>query len=109
MGIPLVTATASACCAHGGRVTAMGQSRVRVAGAPVVTVLDAGVVSGCPFRAGGAPDPCLSVRWTGHTTRVRIGGQPAVLQTGAGLSLSARQIPAGPVTIAADQIRVTAI
>ncbi len=109
MGNPLVTSTASAYCVHGGRISAMGQSRVRVAGAPVITAPDAGVVSGCPFRASDGPDPCLSVRWTGKATRVLIGGQPAVLQQGAGLSLSARQIPAGPVTVAADQIRVTAI
>lgn len=109
MGDPLVTSAASAYCVHGGRVNAAGQSRVRVAGAPVITVLDGGVVSGCPFQAADGPDPCITVRWTRHTTRVRIQGQPAVLQMGAGLSLSARLVPAGPITVAADQIRVTAI
>ena len=109
MSHSLVTSSVLAYCVHGGSVTAMGQSRVRVAGAAVVTVPDAGVVSGCTFHAADGPSPCMSVRWMGHTTRVLIGGQPAVLQTSAGVSLSMRQIPAGPVTVAANQSRVTAI
>lgn len=109
MGSPLLTSAASALCVHGGRVIATGQSRVRIAGAPVVTVADAGVVSGCSFRAGDGPDPCTSVRWTGHTTRVLIGGQLAVLEAGAGLTLSARQTPTGPIIVAESQSRVTAI
>jgi len=37
---------------------------------------------------------------------VLVGGQPALLQTSPGLCQSAEQIPAGPPTVIAGQVRV---
>ncbi|QNQ10305.1 hypothetical protein [Sphingomonas alpina] len=103
---PLVTLDAVAVCPHGGRIAATSRGRVRVGRVPVVTMFDPCLIAGCPFFVGDRPDPCVSVRWVGRTTRVLIGGQPAVLQAGAGIALNAGQVPAGPVTIVGGQTRV---
>ena len=109
MPSPLFTSSTMALCPHGGRIFAPSQARVIVGGAPVLTVLNAGMITGCPCLAGDRPDPCISVRWDGHTTRVLIEGQPAVLQAGAGVSLTAAQEPAGPVSVISSQERVKAV
>ena len=105
---PLVTRDATAFCPHGGRVAATSQGRVRVGTVPAVTIADPCPIAGCPFFVGDRPDPCVSVRWVGHATRVLIGGQPAVVQASAGLALNAGQVPAGAVMIAGGQTRVVA-
>ena len=108
MPSPLITSNTNAFCPHGGRLYATSQARVTVGGAPVLTTGSAGTIAGCPCLAGDRPEPCISVRWIGHTTRVLIEGQPTVLQAGAGICLNAAQMPAGPVSVVSSQTRVKA-
>jgi len=104
-------------CTHAGPVTvAPGQARVLVGGQPVATSANLLTVAGCPFTvpAGPAPkpQPCVKVQWLQLSTRVMVGGQPALLQagpgSGAGLCQSIEQIPQGPPIVASLQLRVTA-
>jgi hypothetical protein len=48
----------------------------------------------------------VRVQWLVPATRVFVNGQPAILQTSAGLCLSAEQIPQGPPVVAVTQPRV---
>lgn len=109
MGSPLVTSGALAICPHGGRIVVTSNARVFADGAPVLTMLDEGLIAGCSALAGDRPNPCISVRWTGLATRVLINGQPAVLHPAAGICLAGGQAPAGPVTLVAGQTRVMAV
>jgi hypothetical protein len=97
---------ASAICPHGGQVTIIPSSpRVLVSGQPVATLADTTLVAGCVFNVSGKPQPCIKVQWLVGAARVMVGGQPALLQTSPGLCQSAEQIPAGPPTVIAGQVR----
>jgi hypothetical protein len=107
----LVTTAASAICTHGATVSMVSSNtRVKAAGTPVATVSDMYTVSGCPFQIpvgpGTKPQPCVTLRWVAPAVRVRVGGQPVILQSSSGLCLSVEQIPQGPPTIVTTQPRV---
>lgn len=99
---------ASAICPHGGQVNTVSSNvRVMVSGQPVATFADTSLVAGCVFTLpNGKPQPCVKVQWLTPAARVMVGGQPALLQTSPGLCQSAEQIPQGPPTVIAGQIRV---
>lgn len=103
---PLFHVGASAICPHGGQVQALStNSRVLVAGMPVVTMSDSCLVAGCAFTVGTKPQPCVRIQWLVPAARILVGGQPPILQTSTGLCLSADQIPNGPPTIVSCQTR----
>jgi hypothetical protein len=105
---PLFHVGAAAICPHGGQVTVISSNaRVLVSGMPVATMADVSVVAGCAFTVPpGKPQPCVKVQWLVPATRILINGQPPILQSSVGLCQSAEQIPQGPPTIVAPQMRV---
>lgn len=105
---PLVHLGAVGMCPHAGQMSVISSNtRVLVAGAPVATITDQYLVAGCAFTVPGPkPQPCVRIQWVAPATRVLVNGQPAVLQTSGGLSLSAEQIPQGPPSIVSTQPRV---
>ncbi len=105
---PLFHVGASAICPHGGQVTTISSnSRVLVGGQPVAVASDTFQVLGCAFTVPPAkPQPCVQVQWLVPALRVKVNGQPVVLQTSSGICLSAEQVPQGPPTIVATQPRV---
>ena len=111
MGSPVVHVGASILCPHGGQVTIIStNTRVRVGGQAVAVMNDTFVVAGCPFQVpigvGVKPQPCVTVRWLTPAARVRVNGQPVILQTSSGLCQSVEQIPQGPPVVAYAQPRV---
>lgn len=103
----LLHAGATALCPHGGQVQIVPSSpRVRVSGQPVATLQDNTLVAGCAFVVVLKPQPCVRVQWLVPATRVRVGGQPALLQSSSGLCMSADQIPGGPPNVIVTQLRV---
>jgi hypothetical protein len=91
------------------------QARVLVSGQAVATMSDKFTVTGCPFQipigTGTKPQPCVTIQWAMPSTRVLIGGKPAMLQpapgAGSGVCQSVEQIPQGPPQIKQIQTRVT--
>ncbi len=107
----LVTTASSAICQHGAQVSIIStNTRVQAGGAPVAVLNDQYVVSGCPFQVpigtGTKPQPCIKLQWVAPATRVRVGGQPVILQTSSAICLSAEQIPQGAPTVVSTQVRV---
>lgn len=100
-----------AICPHGGQVQVQTANvRVKVMGMPVATVNDLYTVVGCGFTVPpGKPQPCVVVQGLVPSTRIRIMGQPVVLQTSQGLARSVEQIPQGPSTVTSTQTRVGGI
>lgn len=110
MGSPLFHVGAQAICPHGGQVsTTPGSPRVTVGGQPVATTADTFLIAGCAFTVGTKPQPCTKVQWLVPAMRVKVGGQPVVLQSSTGLCQSADQIPAGPPSIVMTQMRATGL
>lgn len=104
----LVQNGATIMCPHGGVIQAIpggGNVRVRMSGQFIMLATDSFLVTGCPL-----PQPCFSVQWTaGLASRVRVQGQPALLQNGQGICLNVAQVPTGPPVIAATQTRVRGV
>jgi hypothetical protein len=100
-------------CSHVAPVsTTPTQTKVLVLGQPVATTANLLTVTGCPFAVGPKPQPCVIVKWLMIAGRIKVLGQPALLQTppgpgtGAGLGQSVEQIPQGPPIVGAVQTRV---
>lgn len=101
----------TAMCPHGGQVSvAPGNPRVKLGGQPAATMADNYPIAGCPFQvpvgAGTKPQPCVKVQWMVPALRVKVGGQPVLLQASTGLCQSAEQIPGGPPQVSVTQVRV---
>ena len=111
MGSPLFHVGATAMCPHGGHVSTIPSSqRVLVGGQPVATMGDTFLVAGCSFTVPPSkPQPCVKTQWLVPATRVRVGGQFAILQSSSGLCQSAEQIPGGPPSIVTTQLRATGL
>jgi len=99
---------ATAICPHAGQVSVIPSNmRVLVSGQPVATMGDTYLIAGCPFTVPPAkPQPCVKVQWLVPALRVRVNGQPVILQDSVGLCQSPEQIPQGPPSVIATQIRV---
>ena len=96
-----------AMCPHGGQVTTISANvRVFVSGMAVATATDQFVVAGCAFNVSGAPHPCVLLQWLVPAVRVKVMGQPVILQTSSGLAKAADQAPQGPPVITTTQPRV---
>ena len=94
-------------CPHGGQTTVISSNlRVTVMGMPVATMSDQFLVAGCVFNVAGKPQPCIKVQWLAPAARVKVMGQPVVLQASPGLALSPEQAPQGPAIVATVQARV---
>jgi hypothetical protein len=99
-----------AMCPHAGQISAVPSSvRVRTAGQPVVTSADTFPIAGCVFNISGSPHPCMTVRWLAPASRVRVGGQPVILQTSPGLTIAGDQAPQGSPVVISGQVRVRGI
>ena len=96
-----------AMCPHAGQVTAISSNtRVLVSGQPVATAADNYLIAGCAFNVSSAPHPCVTVRWLAPAARVKVNGQPAILQTSPGMTLAADQAPQGSPVVVSGQVRV---
>ena len=100
----LVTAGTVVLCSHGGQAkSTMPNPRVKVMGQPVTTQPLPYVVSGCvnpppPANVG----PCIMATWLMGALRVRVMGQPVLLQNSKAICT-----PTGtPLRIIPTQMRV---
>lgn len=94
-------------CTHAGQAQPVGSNpRVKVSGQPVVTRLNSYVVAGCALPPPPAANgPCLTAQWLTAATRVRVGGDPVLLQDSQALCA-----PTGtPLLVMNTQTRVKGI
>jgi hypothetical protein len=99
-----------ATCPHAGQISAIPASpRVKLGGQIAVTSADTFPIAGCAFNIGGSPHPCVKVQWLAPAARVRVGGQPVILQTSPGLTIAADQAPQGAPIVISGQVRVRGI
>jgi hypothetical protein len=105
-------------CLHQIPATIPPTPRVFVSTMAVATAPSLPVAPGCPFQvpvgATTKPQPCTTIKWANVSARVRVFGQPLLLQAppgpgvGNGGCLSVA-IPNGPANVKAMQTRVFAM
>ncbi|MDR0492261.1 MAG: DUF4280 domain-containing protein [Nitrososphaerota archaeon] len=94
-------------CPHAGQFSIItSNSRVKLGGQPAVTQQDTYTISGCPFTTNAGPQPCVLAKWIVVATRVKIGGNFAVLKDSTALCQAANQAPQGPPNIVVTQMKV---
>lgn len=98
-------------CSHGAQATLQtSNDKVTINGQPVAVLSDACTVSGCSFQVpivvGTKPQPCTQIRWIQAAEKVRVMGQPVLLQRSQGTCLSAEQIPQGVPKVSQTQSQV---
>jgi hypothetical protein len=98
----LLYAQSQIMCAHGGQAKpTMPNPRVKLSGQPVVTQAGSYAISGCsyPPSSGG---PCATAQWVKGALRVKVMGQPVLLQDSQAVCT-----PTGtPLNIVQTQFRV---
>jgi hypothetical protein len=109
MATPLYHVGAPAICPHGGQITTTStNTRVKVSQMMVATSADMSMVAGCTFSIPPTPkpQPCVKVQWIVPALRVKVMGNPVLLQNSTGLCQSGEQIPQGPPNVISTQPRV---
>jgi len=100
----LLHVNATVMCPHGGQATVLpSQSRVLVSGQPVATLADVYTIAGCALPASNTP-PCTTVTWVTPSGRIRLNGQPALLQSSVGICQN--PAPQGAPMVVVVQLRV---
>ena len=104
----LLTQASQIQCPHGAVATHVpSNTRVLASGTPVLVATDANMIAGCAFALpSGTPSPCVTVQWIAPAVRVKVMGQPVLLQSSVGLCNAATQAPQGPPIVGATQPRV---
>lgn len=100
----LLNQDATGLCSHGGDATPItGNPRVKVGGAPVLTVASQLSIAGCPNNPTGvSPMPCAIAMYTVGASRVKVMNMPVLLD-----SSTSTNIPTGvSTTITRTQARV---
>lgn len=106
MGSPLYHVGALAQCPHLGPVTTVSSNtRVKVSGSAVATMVDLSTIASCGLATGGSP-PCTMVQWAVPAARVKVMGSPALLASSQGTCQTAALSPQGLAVILTTQQRV---
>src|SRR5438874_1459717 len=111
-GFPLTVATNTSCFHQAPATIPPSQKAVAILGQPVATTGSQIAVLGCLFNVAGAPQPCVTIRWTMVSTKVLVMGQPLLLMPppgvgmGPGVCLGAPQTPQGVPVVKANQMKV---
>ena len=94
-------------CPHGGQVTiSSSNTKVSVSGQKVATVQDTFTITGCAFILVNSPHPCSLIKWVSTSNRVKINGQPVILQDNTGLCQAADQMVQGSAIVSQMQMKV---
>jgi hypothetical protein len=111
-GFPLTIGTVLSCFHQAPAKIAPTPRPVTILGQPVATQLEQiGVVSVlCPFAPGGAPSPCVTIKWSLLATKVTVQAQPLVLMpppgTGPAPGVCIGAAPQGAAVMRANQAKV---
>ncbi|HEX2039851.1 MAG TPA: hypothetical protein VHF47_08995 [Acidimicrobiales bacterium] len=87
-------------CPHGGTVTAItSNTGVQARTGAVLRSSDTFTVAGCPFSAGPAYHPCVTVTWVKPSAHIRVEGDFALTADSVGLCQAADQAVQGTCTV----------
>ncbi len=99
MSVPILTATSTVMCPHGGQAMLFSaQADALIDGAPALLLTDVHPIVGCAFTPV-VYSPCVLVRWLTGATQTSVHGVPVLLQSSVGLCVNAAQVPQGPALV----------
>ena len=108
MAGPVLDASASLTCPHGGKVQIIPtHGRALAYGMPLATVGDVYLVVSCPSIVGNVPHPCVRVQWTAPAVRLLVNKLPAVAMTSGATCWAIDGSPQGPPIVVTAQPRVS--
>ena len=96
----ILTTKATGTCSHAADARpTTGNPRVKIDGAPVLTIASQFAVQGCPNVVGTSPFPCAIGTFPAGSARIRVmklpvlldTSQPVVLPTGVTLTITSPQ------------------
>lgn len=101
-----LTTTSSLMCPHGGHVTlSTSNLRVKADGMYVMRSTDQFTISGCSYKLGQVPHPCVRVKWDVHAERHKSSGDPSLTTESVGICVAADEGAQGTVEISSTQRR----
>ena len=107
MAAPIMQLGVTMQCPHGGMANVVNtNTRVKAGGNFALLATDTYTVAGCPLNVAGAPHPCVMIQWTAPSVRVKVGGNPVLLQTSVGLCKAADQLVQGTAIVSGVQTQV---
>jgi hypothetical protein len=107
---PVLTTASQAQCPHGGTATLVTtQTKLMVAGNPVLLETDQHVIAGCAFVVATVPSPCVLIQWSGAAQKLKVNGAGVLLATSVGQSVNAAQAPQGVVIVSGPAPALDAI
>jgi hypothetical protein len=112
-GFPLTIASGLTCFHQALAKIAPTPKPVTILGQPVATPLEQIGVIACPFPVGGPPSPCVTIKWTGLSTKVTVQAQPLLLMpppdTGIAPGICIGPAPQGAANVKVNQAKVSAV
>jgi len=81
----------------------------KVGGNYALLISDTYIIAACPFTLGSSPHPCVTIQWMAPAQRVKVNGNPVLLQTSVGLCKAADQLVQGPALVTGVQTRVKGV
>lgn len=108
MGAAILQLGVTIQCPHGGTGNVVNtNNRVKVGGGFALLATDTYTVAGCPFTLPvPKPSPCVLIEWQLPAQRVKVGGQPVLLETSIGLCKSPENLIQGTALMTGVQTRV---
>jgi hypothetical protein len=102
----LLNMNATGTCAHGGQAQPLaGNPRVKLGGAPALTITTQFAIAGCPNVVGPSPFPCVLASFVAGSTRVKVMGMPLLIADSPSVNA-----PTGvPTTVINTQLRVKGV
>jgi hypothetical protein len=100
-----LTTASSMTCPHGGKISATPKStKVKIAGAPVLTSGDQFQIMGCSFTLpNGTPSPCVVIQWLKADLKSKADDGATLSEASVGLCKAGSGVPQGKVIVAATQ------
>ena len=106
MAARFLTMTTTMSCPHGGTVIAQtSNKRVKADGQFVLRSTDKFTISGCSYRRGMQPNPCVRVEWDVHCEHHKSQRDPSLNEDSVGNCLDASGGMQGVVDIQSTQRR----
>jgi len=111
MSAPILQLGCTIMCPHGGTASVVNtNSKVKVGGAFALLATDTYTIAGCPFQipfgVGTKPQPCVTIEWVNEAQKVKVSGNPVLLQNSQGLCKSAEQLVQGTAIVTGVQTSV---
>ncbi|MEM9446419.1 MAG: hypothetical protein AAGA18_13830 [Verrucomicrobiota bacterium] len=106
----LLTTASTVMCPHGGKVVfSSSKSKVKASEASLLLENETHQVVGCPFTVGSKYSPCVSVKWSGGASKVKVGKYALLTEASMGKCENAEKAFQGTAVVANTPTNVDSV